>query len=292
MNLRLMNEVWYPAQTGNESPCGIDKPSDCARIAHLTDLHLRSSRKCDRREVVRNWLKAFLAAGTDVIAVSGDVADKPTEAVYDEFTKELNRARLKWVCVPGNHDIEVPGKDGTFNGVFGYYPRVESHCGVQFILVDSTSGLLIEERSLLERLGQETFVGHFSQGAIGAPAIQAIDKLTGDSSAGPRVLVMHHHIEYRPDESPGAGIPMPDNIANTMTCLTDAIAARRAARRWGVGLVLHGHKHARQGAVMAEERFVILNGGSSTLVRPLRARIVDLDSVGNRRVLEVELLGH
>jgi 3',5'-cyclic AMP phosphodiesterase CpdA len=258
-----------------------EKTAGAIRIGHLSDLHLgRPMTKRSPLDLFRIWLGALAESEVDVVVVSGDLVQRATDRRSLVSAREaLGSSGLPWVVVPGNHDVARPGEPGVFEEVFGAYPRVEVHAGITFILIDTNAGLPPGARGRHERIFAR--FGCFVEGRVGEAQLEALDRLLDAAPEGPRVLVHHHHLVSQPEWTRKIGFMFP---------LQDADAVRRWAVSRGVVLALHGHHHQMRRAGVQEGGLVVLNGGSSTLVGPpYRARLVDLQPGGNRRVIPVEL---
>ncbi len=258
-----------------------DKSEDAVRLVHLSDLHLgRPLAKPNPLDLLRIWLGAFSDAQVDVVVISGDLVQRSNDRKsLAAVRRALEDSSIPFVVVPGNHDVGRPGKHGAFEDVFGSFPRVETHAGVTFLLVDSNAGLPPHERRRHERLFARVVC--FVEGRVGGAQLEKLDSLLGASEPGPRVMVLHHHLVPQPNRSVKLGLMFP---------LQDAHSVRRWAVSRRVALALHGHHHVMRRAGVQSGGLVVLNGGSSTLVGPpYRARIIDLYQGGNKRVIPVEL---
>lgn len=294
-----------PREQTGELPldkASLTKLAGTCRIGHLTDLHVNKDPLAvpTSLECLRRWLMELRDIGVDVVVISGDLVEEATDSDGLEAVRAaLIRSGIAFCVVPGNHDIVTPGRPGPFEAVFGRYPRIERHAGVEFLLVDSNAGLPVEERTLLER-GFGTFFC-YTEGRVGSAQRDDLDAtLEGDSM--PRILVLHHHLVHQaPEAATGMGWAFPlihEGNLGTMQALQDAEAVRRWAVRRGVRLVLHGHKHAMQRLGIHEGGLVVLNGGSSTTAvagdsfaeRRYRARIVDLLPDHRMHVRSVEMM--
>lgn len=270
-------EVDGPEST--EGP-GLGDPGG-VRIGHLSDLHF--GKPVDGGAVpaiALEWLEAFRRAQVEVVVFSGDLVERPGDRVAMLRMRELfDHVGLPSVFVPGNHDVAEPGCDGAFYELFGAYPRVERHAGLDFILADSIGGLPVAERSPFDRL-EALRGGSFPRGRIGSSQLDEASNLLAPESRGARVLVTHHHLAAESailDNPPESGAP--DAL---MIPALDAETTLDWASDHGVRLVFHGHKHAFWPPYVRRDGVVILNSGSSARGKPdRRARIVDLQSDGS-----------
>jgi 3',5'-cyclic AMP phosphodiesterase CpdA len=272
----------------DERQPSLHKAEGALRLLHLTDLHVTDGGSGSvELDVVRWWLSAAPSAETDVVVVSGDLVDNALDLAAMRAVKgALDCSGLAWLAVPGNHDVPEPGAAGAFEVVFGRYPRVEETGGVRFALLDSNRGLPRGERPLSERTFGRLFC--LTDGLVGEEQLgQVTASLRGP---GPKVLVLHHHLARQAPEPVKRYVPIPDNALGMMSTLRDADQLLDWAARQGIGLVLHGHKHAFARAGIRRNGIVVLNGGSSTRTTPWRARLVDITPDGRATVTPVRLV--
>jgi 3',5'-cyclic AMP phosphodiesterase CpdA len=302
--VRLVPYIPRCAECGAPSPRAFEvrerteralaRPEGAIRIGHLSDLHIgqRTSEHLDPLAWFRIWLERFREHEVDAVVVSGDLVHRPADREGLLGARAvLEESGLPWVVVPGNHDISRPGWSEVFHEIYGRYPRVETLAGVTFVLLDSMAGLPMAERELAEKLYGDVVC--YTEGRIGRRQLAAADALLERSDDDHRVLVLHHHLtRQHPDpmfEAPLVGPVLDEDLFDTMKTLHDAeeVCQWAAARR--VRVVLHGHKHLFQQPGVRDGGIVVLNGGSSTLERRKRARLVDMLSDGGMRVRNVEL---
>ena len=271
-----------------------DKAEGAVRVAHLSDLHIGQpwAPAFKPQVVFRLWLERLKAAQVDVVVVSGDVIERPGDRHGLQLGRGmLDECGLPWVVVPGNHDIYRPGHPDVFNEVFGEYPRVEVHAGVEFILFDSMAGLPLEERDVAERLYGDYVC--YPEGRVGAAQYAAVEAMLAPAGTYPRAVVLHHHVmRQHADLMPGVpkGMGVTEDAVGTMKTLLDADALVAWALRHRVRVVYHGHKHLFQPGMRAG-RLLVLNGGSSTLAAGnQRGRFVDHLPDGRMQVMNVTLM--
>jgi 3',5'-cyclic AMP phosphodiesterase CpdA len=250
---------------------------DTVRLGHLSDPHYgKPLGDGEVPAILGEWLEAFADAGVDVVVLSGDLVETPGDRVgMLRIRRLLEDADLPWVVVPGNHDIVRPSQHGPFGDLFGAYPRIERHAGVEFVLLDSLAEPTVDERTPFERLDlQQT--GSLSTGRVGDRQLRRATGLLSDSNVMPRVLVVHHHLRSA-DDVPG-DTPTADAPPVLMVPCLDAKQVTRWAAHHDVRLAFHGHQHAHWPPYVVEDQTVVLNSGSSTRGKPTRrARIVDVD---------------
>lgn len=281
-----------PGREAPEEPVPLlRKPPGGVRLGHLSDFHLgKPLEGAPVPERVERWLETLAEAGTDLVVVSGDLIEEPGVRIdLLRMRRCLERGGLPWVVVPGNHDVAEPGRAGPFGELFGRYPRVERHAGVDVVLLDSFGGYPVEERTPFERL-QAAEMGSYSRGRVGRGQLERAEaQLAGSSGehARPRILVVHHHLAAERDvtgESHHEDLP-----TDMMVPTLDAPEVLRWARRMGIRAAFHGHIH-RFWPPYVRRNVVVLNSGSSTRGRPVpRARLVDLDGDGEvARIWDME----
>ena len=269
-------------------PSTLPDADDTIRLGHLSDPHY--GKPLDDGEVpaiLEEWLEAFADSDVDVVVLSGDLVETPGDRVgMLRIRRLLEETDLPWVVVPGNHDIVRPSQHGPFGDLFGAYPRIERHAGVEFVLLDSLAEPTVDERTPFERLDlQQT--GSLSTGRVGDRQLRRATGQLSGSSEIPRVLVVHHHLRSA-DDVPG-DTPTADAPTALMVPCLDAKQVTRWAAHHDVRLAFHGHQHAHWPPYVVEDQTVVLNSGSSTRGKPTRrARIVDVDPAdGPTRIWEV-----
>mgnify|MGYP006279317005 FL=1 len=268
---------------------GRRRPHGMIRIGHLSDFHL--GKPLDDAEGparAEAWMSAMREVDCDVVVISGDLVEKPGNRVGLLRARHiLESSDVPWVVVPGNHDVAEPGQTGAFEGLFGSYPRVEHHAGVEFILLDSLRGLPSDQRSPFERLDAARH-GSYSNGRVGADQLKYIEgQLRG--SYRPRVLVLHHHLA---DEQAVTGEDADDGVPKQlMRPLEDADQVLDWADAHGIGIAFHGHIH-RWWPAYRRRDVVVFNSGSSTRGRPVpRARVVEIQGNGELTAIGTLALG-
>ena len=258
-----------PAEEVDRLP---DKPEGAVRLGHLSDFHL--GKPLDRGSVPRvvgRWLADFREADVDAIVFAGDLVEVPDRrAPMLRMRRMLDRSAIPWVTVPGNHDVETPGT-GPFYDLFGDYPRVERHAGIDFLLLDTMAGLPAGRRNPFERLSHLR-KGYWSKGAVGPEQRRLAEGRLPAERDAPLVVLLHHHLapqEQLLDELPESTAP-----PSLMVPATDAAETAEWAADLGARLLFHGHMHEFWPLYTPDPRLVAVNSGSST--RRGRARIVDL----------------
>lgn len=280
------------------------KAEGWTRIVQLTDLHLGV---CDdgrrNRGVLLRALDCAEAIAVDVVAITGDLVEDPTDgASLDWLHDRMTERGLEWLAIPGNHDAIVPGR--PFEAAtrdYGTYPRVQTFGSVEFILVDSLAGVPPEARRGIECVFAAVAV--YTEGRVGDAVRAEVDDLLGEEGP-PRVLLVHHHLTHHmgaPKGGPLVGVP---DSGGTMFMqpLEDAreVYDWCAARR--IGLVLHGHRHRTATFLPHRGDLVVVGAESSTTgedpsfaastgwsAPAVRLTVVDISPRGDRRVSIVSL---
>lgn len=262
------------------------------RIGHCSDFHLG---KPSRDEVSSEraaswWLAEFQRREVDVVVISGDLVETPgDEQRLRQVYGMLEGTGLPYVVVPGNHDVPEPGTSGSFEALFGDYPRVETIAGVEFVLVDSMKGIPVEHRSP-EDVANHLEHGAYSRGRVGIEQLTALDELVAIEAASPRVLVVHHHLRENAPSEVGFE-EEPTAPSGLMAPMEDARGLLDWAEQRDVRLVFHGHKHNFWEPYEPRDGVIVLNSGTSTrgkAGRERRARIVELDA--ETGAVEIEAL--
>ncbi|MFB6372308.1 MAG: metallophosphoesterase [Bradymonadaceae bacterium] len=264
------------------------KPTGAIRLGHISDFHYGKPPKHEEPvpETIATWLADFEEAGVDAVVVSGDLVERPGDRVAMLRMRHLlETSALPCVAVPGNHDIPRPGGDAAFYELFGDYPRIERHAGVDFILLDSLAGLPIRDRTPYERLDYQRD-GIPTRGKVGEAQLRRATGLLSGADR-PRVLVVHHHLHEQDDllDDPPPGAP-----PRLMVPCLDADDVLEWAARHGVRTAFHGHRHPHWPPYVERDRVVVFNSGSATRVKPMRrGRLVDVvPGEGPRTVWEVQ----
>lgn len=235
-----------------------------ARVGFLSDLHVEDDATFAAFE---SGLAAVLREDADVVVVAGDLVERPDdEAWLARVHRALEQSGVPYLAVSGNHDVRIPGEDAVFRRHFGALPRVERVAGLTWLLFDSFGALPVEERDPAEH---ELFAtqGHYGDGRVGEAQLAQMAALLRDDD-GPRVAIVHHHLEDEPDAKVR---PMLDADRFVEWCATHRVA-----------LVFVGHLH-RTAPPSTRAGLTRLRVGKSTRA-PYPAAIVDL-AAGEYRVL-------
>ena len=262
-------------------PLLFTKPDGATRVIHLSDLHVGQPVADERIKpmaIFRIWLEELAEIESDVLVLSGDLVERPGDAYgMARVHALLHDCSMSWMVVPGNHDIQRPGYHDPFNDIYGEYPRIETHCGIDFILFDSMKGLPLEERDVAERMYGDYVC--YTEGRVGTPQFTAIEEELLARPERPRAIVLHHHVmrqhaDLMPLVPKQTGIT--EDIFGTMKALMDADRLFDWAVEHEVKTIYHGHKHLYQQPGIRANNVLILNAGSSTLREGAQmGRIID-----------------
>src|SRR5262245_35742628 len=81
------------------------------RIAQISDLHIKvpgklAYRRVDTAQALSRCITTLnkLDPGPDLVVISGDLVDTPTEQEYQHLTSLLAELKLPFAAIPGNHD--------------------------------------------------------------------------------------------------------------------------------------------------------------------------------------------
>ncbi|WP_168210516.1 metallophosphoesterase family protein [Persicimonas caeni] len=272
-----MATTWRPGY-----PLSLRKPQGVLRIGHLSDFHFGkpTADGVDAEDAVWRWIEDFGEVGVDLLFVTGDLVEEPDDEERLPAAKAmLDKAPFPYVVIPGNHDVSNPGTPGTFEKIFGQYPRLERHGDLEIVLLDSMQGLPPSERSLYDRMEAATGKA-YSRGKVGQAQL---DDLEGrfaheEPLTYGRVMLVHHHL--RPNAPTRQGYQHhPTEPWGLMGPLEDAHDLIDWASQHRVRVIFHGHKHNFWDPYEPRPGVIVLNSGTSTRAkadRPRRARIVDL----------------
>jgi 3',5'-cyclic-AMP phosphodiesterase len=150
-------------------------------VAQISDLHLFS----DERQDLLGWntwqsLDIVLAQLTslnplpDLILLTGDLSQDETEGAYQRVIERFKPVGIPTYWLAGNHD-HVPTMQQVLNHPPIYADKVIHQGGWRFLLLN-------------------TNVPGQVYGVLNTESLQWLDaQLSGDESAQPTVLAMHHH---------------------------------------------------------------------------------------------------
>jgi 3',5'-cyclic-AMP phosphodiesterase len=146
-------------------------------LVQLSDLHLREDRRepTERLQHAVRWVDA-LEPRPDAVLLSGDLADEPSSAVYEQAHALLAPLGLPLHAIPGNHDNRdlLRARFGPGPAPAGTPVRFAASCGaLRLVGCDST------------RPGEEG-------GSLGGEQLGWLDEVLGERRETPTLLALHH----------------------------------------------------------------------------------------------------
>ena len=229
------------------------------RIVQLSDIHVGSG--LFRPALLDAAVAEANALEPDLVAVVGDLTTEGYRGEFEEAKRYLDRLECASVVVcMGNHDARNVGYR-HFEDLFGMRERAvrvsvpEGEAKV--VAIDSTKPDLDE-------------------GEVGREHYAWLDSEFRDWTAGPRVLMIHHHI---------LAVPGTGRDVNNLRDAGDVMAILRELK---VDLVLSGHRHVPYVWSISGVRVVHSGTVSSLRVRgtmPPSYNVIDLDAESVRIVL-------
>jgi predicted phosphodiesterase len=245
-------------------------------ILHITDPHFAvgkhrnqhvwrlESENGNRQTLAEAITNALGSIEPGLVIVTGDLtftgaAEEFQEAVYslNSLAGKLDLDSDRFVIIPGNHDIlwtknaeyaeNAPVTEAPAAAMENYkqfYRQFFTHdsnrrlamgrrfllpCGLALEICGLNSSSLETDKKFLAGMGR-----------IEEAAFQEVGnqlKWTGESGLGLRILLTHHHLVLTEDLEPAGDYYRGFGIA------IDAARILRLAAKFGVQLVLHGHKH-------------------------------------------------
>lgn len=84
------------------------------RLILLSDLHVGKANNAHYFSLLVQWIMDNCTQGQDVVAITGDLVETPTEASFKETAQSILKLRdagFDVLCVPGNHDLHLVGLD-------------------------------------------------------------------------------------------------------------------------------------------------------------------------------------
>lgn len=184
------------------------------RIVQMSDVHVGTS--LFRPELLRAAIEEANELEPDLVALAGDLTMDGYRTEFEEAKGYLDRLECENVAViMGNHDARNVGYR-HFEDLFGARERSLTVSGpegeAKVVALDSTKPDLDE-------------------GEVGREHYAWLDAQFRGWDAGPRLLIVHHHILA----VPGTG--------RDVNILRDAGDVMAILREVGVDMVLSGHRH-------------------------------------------------
>lgn len=100
----------HPSKTAFES-LHLD-PSSTVSWIHIGDTHITRAgeqNEIDLGRIVDEINEVYSRGGVDFVFVPGDIADDGSIAAYEVFRSHLDRLRLPWCAIVGDHDVHEKG---------------------------------------------------------------------------------------------------------------------------------------------------------------------------------------
>ena len=154
------------------------------RIAQISDLHIKppgrlAYRRVDTAQALQRCVACLnkLSPAPDFVVISGDLADTPDVEEYDHLVRLLAPLRLRFACIPGNHDSRqmmraaFPSADYAFSS--GALNQLIALGELDLILLDSS-------------------VPGMPHGELDAPTLRWLDATLASASERPALLFLHH----------------------------------------------------------------------------------------------------
>ncbi|MFH1114203.1 MAG: metallophosphoesterase [Pseudomonadota bacterium] len=213
------------------------------RILHLSDLHFGSKHAAINAPLLLAELHDAVRT-VDRVVVTGDLFDNPTErdlADYQRFAQELHRTSgQEAICIPGNHDMRWLGNiasDAT---------PIAALRWSQHVIVDEISTVFFGFNSAQGGSWAQGKIGLNQMIRIAADHRNAI-AIRPDVRTYLTVALVHHH-PYSFETTPAQLVQRMLGLVNLsdepFMRLADAEQFSEWCARWGVSVILHGHKHS------------------------------------------------
>lgn len=253
-----------------------------ATILHLSDLHFG----CQGQDQVWGSLREYINKDMDVdlVLVTGDIVDSPSDEVFAEAKRELGSLKTKhhrqYLVCSGNHDKHWRGNaTGALTRLLPKFRHAQD-AGRRFAeffaghltQVDQYEDLDLKAGSYRWRirigaLETASDAKHLARGYVDPMHLQGVRSLARDvRDVDAVLLLMHHHL------LPIAGVERTSQPAKELLASTTVVNAGMtlgAIVGSQVNLVLHGHEHQRNIARYGifgpgHGETVVLGCGSST----------------------------
>jgi 3',5'-cyclic AMP phosphodiesterase CpdA len=249
------------------APACVWRPGDYfnKRLTSWVNLRLlgrgRRFRHADR--VLEALAAELRARSYDRVVFSGDASALGFEEELARAALLLGLGRpeaLPGLAVPGNHDYLTHAAVGA-----GHFER---HFA-PWLAGERVDGAVYP---FAQRVGPAWLVGVNSStanrwawdagGRVGAAQLRRLETLLGRLEGGPRILVTHYPVWRAGKRAGGVSPLLREGWSRRLRDLDDLVAV---ARRGGVGLWLHGHRHETYHHPMSDVApFPIICAGSAT----------------------------
>lgn len=206
-------------------------------LLHISDLHfgLKDEQECFLPSLGDEILAAADRIKPDALVVSGDLSIRALPEELDRAAAYLARFQVpSKIVIPGNHDARGDAGLSTFERIVGPPQPSLKIPGAMLVGVDSTEEEAESEAKKPERgvTADWEKALRMSKGFVGPEQYPRIAQDLHRAEDGDvRIIVMHHHLVG----IPGTGIDTDP--------LIDSGDLLHLYLKWGVHLVLAGHKH-------------------------------------------------
>ncbi|MFN7973393.1 MAG: metallophosphoesterase family protein [Acidobacteriota bacterium] len=206
-------------------------------LLHISDLHfgLKDKRECFLPAVGDKVLAVADALRPDALVVSGDLSIRALPEELERAAAYLARFQVPArIVIPGNHDARGDAGLANFERIIGPTEPSLPIPGAMLVGVDSTEEDAEEAAKGAERttIGDWEKALRMSKGFVGSEQYLRIAQDVHRAASGDvRIIVMHHHLVG----IPGTGIDTDP--------LIDSGDLLHLYLKWGIHLVLAGHKH-------------------------------------------------
>lgn len=194
------------------------------RIAQISDLHIKAPgklayRRVDTAQALERCIETLnkLVPAPDLVVISGDLVDTPTEQEYQHLKGLLTELRLPFAAIPGNHDSRDLMRRAFPDRAYAF-----------------ASGALNQaiELGALDLLLLDSSVPGKPHGELDGPTLEWLESRLAASNQRPALLFLHH-----PPFLTGIGHMDRQNLRNAADL---ASIVRRHPR---VQLLASGHVH-------------------------------------------------
>jgi Icc protein len=218
-------------------------------IAQISDLHIKAPgklayRRVDTAQALQLCVATLnqLTPSPDLVVISGDLADTPTEAEYGRLKGLLAELKFPFVAIPGNHDSRE-----LMRAAFPEHPYATPSGPLnQHIRLEALDLLLLDSSVPAE-----------PQGELEKPTLEWLETMLSAWPDRPALLFLHH-----PPFLTGIGHMDRQNLRNA------ADLAPIIKRHPRVQLIASGHVHRAALSVFA---------GVACTICPAPNHAVDLD---------------
>jgi UDP-2,3-diacylglucosamine pyrophosphatase LpxH len=228
------------------------------RILHLSDLHFGSRHAAINAPFLQAELHDTVRT-VDRVVVTGDLFDNPTDrdlADYQRFSQEMHRTSgQEPICIPGNHDVRWLGNLGS-NAAQIAALRWSSH-----VVDDAISTIFFGFNSAESGKLARGEVGQTQMIRVAADHRNAL-AIRPELRNYLTIALVHHH-PYSFETTPATFVQRMLAAVNLsdepLMRMVDGDQYAEWCARWGVSVVLHGHKHVPR----YEVRTITPEGGTS-----------------------------